>query len=492
MFGPMRITHNGQSFYSNVVLVEHHCFERDDVVYVYNVQRLTTQVLGPGLRPLLAQIAGNPGTLVGEAAITALRALSLVVERVTPPAGNGGEIAASAVSAVPEPRPVTSIALFVAQTCNMRCTYCYGEGGEYSEPGMMEAKTAFAAVDWLIVNSLSAPEIQIGYFGGEPLLNFKLMEKVSIYARERAAAAGKRVTFSMTTNGTVMTDRILDFLVAEGINPLVSHDGPAEIQNRQRPLASGAGSHARITANLARLRTAFPRMRGRATLTADGDPYAVQKGLEDAGFSSCIIAKASPVLADTARSQPVRGDEAARSDRMIAFTRQKIERIYEAVKQRAIPEGNPPSLLADLTRMARGNRKLHACGVGKDMAGVSATGDIYPCHRFVGLKDMRLGHVGDTPGRSAAAPYQATVDASPVCRGCWARYVCGGGCMYENKAMTGDLRRPDAGECREKLAGYEDVASVFARLDADDWAYIEAVAGRANRSVAGLEPVPVA
>ncbi len=134
--------------------------------------------------------------------------------------------------------PVTGIALFLAQECNMRCVYCYGDAGQYAGKGMMSDETAYRAVDWLMANAKNEENVGIDFFGGEPLLNFPLMKKVVPCAREKAAEKGKQVTFGISTNGSLLTDEIISFLKEEKIAPQIGFDGPPEYQNRQRPFFS--------------------------------------------------------------------------------------------------------------------------------------------------------------------------------------------------------------------------------------------------------------
>jgi uncharacterized protein len=480
MFGEIKISHAGRSFYSNVALREHHKFARGEQLYLYVVDKMSARPISDKLADLIDQVAANPGCLVSEEAMVELRRVDLVGDGTSSPVQPAAETDQPDAARLPRRQPVTSIALFVAQKCNLRCVYCYGEGGEYSEAGMMDENTALAAVDWLVANSLDEKNIQVGYFGGEPLLNFGLMKKVAAHAREQAAAAGKSVTFSLTTNGTMLNDEIIEFLVAEQINPLISYDG-GDYQDRQRPLISGRGSNKKVMENVERLRKAFPRLRGRATLYGDGDPYKVKQGMEAAGFTTCIIAKASPVIARSEAPPEPSEAELAKSKRMIEFTRGEIDKVFDAIRERRIAEDNPPSLLADLSRLARAEKKHHGCGMGKDMAGISASGDVYPCHRFVGLKDMLMGNIRDYKAGETTPYHKALVDDAPGCKTCWARYMCGGGCMYMNKALTGDLRRPDTGDCDEKRAGFEEIVRIHCDLDKDDRDYIAGVVTRASK-----------
>jgi len=136
--------------------------------------------------------------------------------------------------------------LVLAQTCNMRCVYCLGGGGEYGRPGMMSEETALAAVDWLFESSLDAKRVQVSFAGGEPLLAFPLLRRVVAYAKQHAAARGKAVSFALTTNGGLLTDRVVAFLAEEGITPVISFDGSAAVQDGQRPFRNGRGSYRRV------------------------------------------------------------------------------------------------------------------------------------------------------------------------------------------------------------------------------------------------------
>jgi uncharacterized protein len=375
---------------------------------------------------------------------------------------------------------VITLELLLAQRCNMRCVYCYGDGGEYGDRGMMTAETALAAVDWLMEHSLDEAKVYISFFGGEPLLNFPVMQQVVAYAKQQAGARGKAVAFGITTNASLVTNKIIAYLQAENITPLVSFDGPPEVQNRQRPFRNGHGSYDRVSARIQALRKAFPNLKARATVWGDSDPMVIRQGLEAVGFTSCQLVTASPMLSQTPRE--VGTAQAAHeraAERMLAYQRNEVALLFTAIRGRTLEQGVqavPKPLAGLITR-----RKEHfTCGVGRAMTAVSVSGDFYPCHRFVGQPSVRLGHLRDYRAGGLTDYHRAVVENLPLCRSCWARYSCGGGCFHHNQGCTGDMHRPDPLHCREVKTIAEDVIHAWCQLDAEDQAYLRERASPGN------------
>ena len=134
-----------------------------------------------------------------------------------------------------KPMPVVNLCLFLTQSCNLNCVYCYGNKGRYGGGGRLDQKTAFQAVDWLIDQAGETTNLHIGFFGGEPFLNFPIMKKVVSYAVQRAQAVGKTIEFNTTTNATLLGDEQIAFIKQHKINVMVSFDGTKELQDAQRP-----------------------------------------------------------------------------------------------------------------------------------------------------------------------------------------------------------------------------------------------------------------
>ena len=430
---------------------------------------------------LLARWMPTPGTLVPDALMQVLRAAELVAEgepgdgQAAPEAATSQDAAAatdaSAAEARPAPGAVANIALFLAQSCNLACTYCYGQEGAYGGGGLMSAGTARQAVDWLLANSGGAEHIHVSFFGGEPLLNLPVLTETVDYAKERAAADGKQVRFGMTTNATLVDEETAAYLAQEGIEPLVSCDGPADVHDRQRPFADGRGSHAAVVAGAARLRAAQPRLAARATLCGETDPFAVRRGLEEAGFAACSLMLASPVLleGEAAAEDPAAREVAAA--RLLAYRRAEVAELFDAIRERRLDSRRSPGALTLLAGLASGEKRHAGCGIGRGMRAVAVDGGVYPCHRFVGLEDYRMGGLDDYRFEGLNAYHRAVVENLPECRSCWARYLCGGGCFYENLARTGDMHWPDPLFCHEMRTLGEDLVAGWCALGEEDKAY---------------------
>jgi len=482
LFQPYAITQQGRIFHGNVSLADHHLVARDGAYTLFRVADLVAMPISPALALTLSRLMPGPGRLIPDALMRLLRELRLVppappdpsaepASTAAPPAMSPANAAETPNRPAPaRPHPVVNIALFLTQTCNLRCVYCYGQGGEYGHQGVMTWDTARAAVDWLMDNSLDAEQVHIGFFGGEPLLNFPLLQQVVSYAKAQAATRGKRVAFNMTTNATRLTDKIIAYLKAEDINPLISCDGPPALQDRQRPFKNGRGSYQRLFANVQKLRQVFPDLTARATLRDNADPAAIRQGLAAVGFTTQYLSRASPVILAGARAAQTaqQPDPDPSDDRFLADQRAEVSRLFAAVNARNLTAHTAPLALALVSSLVTGQQRQVACGVGRGLAGVSVSGEIYPCHRFVGLAGARLGHLHDYRAGKVNDYHRAVVDNLPVCRGCWARYLCGGGCFYDNQARTGDHHRPDDRYCREMKTVCEDLIHGWGALpDAD-------------------------
>jgi len=409
--------------------------------------------------------------LVPEALMATLRGLGLVAGEAQdePPAASTDGADAPARPGL----PVVSAGLFLAQECNMRCVYCYGNAGTFAGAGLMDRGTALRAVDWLLENSLGEERVAISFFGGEPLLNFPLLREIVPYARQEAARRGKAVDFSVTTNGALLTDEVIAFIREEQVQPMISFDGPPEVQDSQRPFKDGSGSHGVVAANARKLRAVLPGLAARATLHGDGDPLRIRQGVLEAGFTACLLATESPVLLN---GPP--GDAGAetgaerRLEGMRALHRLEAGELSDLIRRRGIDKDLPPFSLGGLHGLVTGEKRHYGCGVGKGMVGIAVNGDIYPCHRFAGLADMRLGNIADYRAGALNDYHRGVVDSLPACRACWARYLCGGGCLYHNMACTGDMRRPSPPDCRERRHQFESMIHVRCGLDEADKDYV--------------------
>lgn len=470
-----QIDHDGQQYFGNVVLREFYQFRHEGQHYLFNVATMTPHQITEPVARLVDNVASALGSgLISGQAMAALRRLGLVAGDAplpTPAAdGTPADGETTAVAGAPD-YGIASMALFVAQQCNMACVYCYGQAGEYADKGMMTPATAFKAVDWLLANSGRLESVHVSFFGGEPMMNFPLIKKVVDYAKQAAQQCGKQVTFGMTTNASLLTDQRIAYLREHAIVPIISFDGPAHIQNRQRPFSNGKGSYNKVQANLQKLHKVFPLTLARATLHGDADPADIRAGLAQAGFQSFAIAKASPVILD---GDPTSPDQDPRDARLLAMELDMAQALRRDIKARqvnagAASNGKVAQLLGQL--MVGGKRQYH-CGVGRSMVAITTAGDIYPCHRFAGQADMKMGHIDSYRFDRINDYHRAAVDNLPQCRSCWVRYACSGGCFYDNKAARGDVRLPDHAHCRETRALMEAAIVLLLQLDDEDKTYV--------------------
>jgi uncharacterized protein len=358
----------------------------------------------------------------------------------------------SSASNTPPPlkkrRGIRHLELMVTHGCNMGCRYCYGadDHGEWQgAPHLYGATTsgmpidlARRGVDFLFTAAGARKELSVIFFGGEPLLEFLLIEKLVPYIRQKEEAAGKKVDLSLSTNGLLLTDTVVDFLVKHKIGCQVSIDGPPEIHDANRCLPDGGGSHQWILPGIRRLIAARPgRVPARVTV-AGGlvDLPKVVEHLLGLGFGSIHI---EPVIAASGTTRITLQDVAAikKQNEMLA--------VFLVKQVRAGRYFNYSNLVKFIrqTRVVR-ERQAHYCGAGRTYFALSQDGGFYPCHRFVGMEAYRMG---DIDGGMALGLQKSildlVVDRRPVCGQCWARYLCGGGCWKHAVDRNGCLDRPD-------------------------------------------------
>ncbi len=473
------IEQDGRKYFGNVSLKEFHLFQQDGEHYLFNVATMTPYRVSEPVARLVEKAAYSygGGLLTGQV-MDELKKLDLVVgidHPLTPSTvapKSDADKAKPAEGAAATRYGIGNIALFVAQQCNMACVYCYGQGGEYADKGMMNAETAFKSVDWLMENSGDIESVNIGFFGGEPMMNFPLIKKVVGYAKQEAEKRGKKVTFGMTTNASLLSDQRIAFMQEENIHPLISIDGTPEIQNRQRPFKNGKDSYDKTYANIQRLKQVFPHVMARATLHGDTDPAEVRAGLEQAGFESFVIKKASRVILDNLPVEEVLCQD--QGEPMIAMEKNMAHDLLRDIKARNVGKEATNSTVGFFVgQLISSDKRHYYCGVGRGMVAITTAGDIYPCHRFAGQEDMKLGNIDSYKVGGINDYHRAIVDNLPECKRCWARYACGGGCFYESKAARGDVHLPDRSFCQEIKTLVEMAIPLYLQLDDEDKLYVK-------------------
>lgn len=344
-------------------------------------------------------------------------------------------------------RGIRHLELMVTHGCNMGCRYCYGQGQEEwkDAPYLYGAKTlgmsfetAKNGVDYLFRASENQKDLSIIFFGGEPLLAFGLIEQVVPYIREKESGSGKKVDISLSTNGLLLNDAIIGFLVRYKVGCQISIDGPKEIQDRNRSLRSGGGSYDHVLPGIKKLISVRRgKVPARATVSHDlvNLPEVVDH-LLSIGFGSVHIEPAIGTFTGT------------------SVTREDIEKIKRqhedlaAFLIKSVRE-NRYFNYSNLIRYVRETRVIreriaHYCGAGRTYFALSQEGDFYPCHRFVGMEKYKMGNIRSGLDFDLQQKILGlTVDNRPICKGCWARYFCGGGCWKHAVDMNGCLEIPD-------------------------------------------------
>ncbi len=345
----------------------------------------------------------------------------------------------------PVPFPVRSLVLNIANDCNLGCTYCFASQGDYGAPKrFMSEETARKSVDFLLRDSGDHESVTLVFFGGEPLMNFRLIKTIVDYATRAGKEAGKRVEFTMTTNATYLTPEVVQFLNDHSIGVSVSIDGPKKYHDLRRTFKNGMGSYEFIRpriANLIRVHKTRP-LAARVTLThgvtavREIFEHLTEMGFHEVGFS--------PVTSSDKDGYALTADELWTIFREF----DELARTYveKAARNEYLGFSNLSNALYDLHA---GVVKAYPCGAGLGLLGVGSTGDLYLCHRFLESEAHRIGNLDDGIDRGKQADFLARTHISqkPPCQVCWVRNICAGGCHHEAYTRYGVLGHPNTHYC---------------------------------------------
>lgn len=446
-------------------LGEFHAFQAGGKEYVYlvlsgaifelaGVASAVMQQLQSGERTreqLLAELAaqGCPASEVEEAIdeLYEVRAIT-----------NGKHVSEPPQKA-PLPFPLQNLVLNVTNLCNLSCKYCYefGEDRVANMEGktrLMSEETARAAADYLLENSPGRRAVHLTFFGGETLMNFKVLRSTIEYARQRAQEAGKSIDFSLTTNATLLTPKIIEYLAENDVGVTISIDGPKEMNDRFRVFHNGKGTYEVIAPKVKELLQKHKSrpIAARVTLTSQvADVLKIYRHLtNDMGFHEVGFA---PVTTSPVRLYAIGGGGL---DLVLAqFTRLAEEYLEYALRGEHHGFSNVTDTLQELHS---GISKAHPCGAGLGLMGVSPSGDLAPCHRFVDSDQHKLGHISTGVDREKQAEFldRGHISRKPECHTCWARPVCSGGCYHEAFVRYGDTGHANLHYC-DWIRGWTDV-----------------------------------
>jgi uncharacterized protein len=325
--------------------------------------------------------------------------------------------------------PLRALSLAIAQKCNLGCTYCYAQQGEFGGPAKnMELADALRSVDLLVGTAEPGARLNLAFLGGEPLVNRKVLRAATQRAAELANGRGAKITFSITTNGTLLSEDDGRFFEEHGFAVTVSIDGPQEIHDALRPFKGGAGSYDTIMKRVDPVLKLQQRMQVSARVTVTPRNLSLRRTLDTfiaAGFHSVGF---SPMLsAPTGEGEMQPEDLELMLGEMIDCGRE-----FERASRRGqrYPFANMVNAMREIHR---GTHRPYPCGAGAGYLGVSADGELAACHRFVGDEEGAMGSLDDGVDLTRQADWLAArhVHRQEPCRSCWARYLCGGGCHHE-------------------------------------------------------------
>jgi len=332
---------------------------------------------------------------------------------------------------------VKALCLHIAHDCNLACRYCFAEEGEYhGRRAVMSFEVGKKALDFLIAGSGSRRNLEVDFFGGEPLMNWEVVKQLVEYGRSREEIYNKRFRFTLTTNGVLLNDEIMEFCNREMSNVVLSLDGRKEVNDRMRPFRKGAGSYDLIVPKFQK----FAESRNqtnyyvRGTFTRNNLDFSEDVlHFADLGFKQMSI---EPVVASPEEPYAIREEDLPR----ILDEYDKLA--VEYVKRRKEGRGfNFFHFMIDLDQGPCVAKRLSGCGSGIEYLAVTPWGDLYPCHQFVGQEGFLLGNVDDgITNTDLRDEFKlCNVYAKDKCRNCFARFYCSGGCAANSYHFHGSI-----------------------------------------------------
>lgn len=332
---------------------------------------------------------------------------------------------------------VKALCLHIAHDCNLACKYCFAEEGEYhGRRALMDFETGKKALDFLVAHSGNRINLEVDFFGGEPLMNWQVVKDLVIYGRSIEKEHNKKFRFTLTTNGVLLNDEILEFANSEMGNIVLSIDGRKEVHDRMRPHRGGQGSYDTIVPKFEKVAESRDQMNYyvRGTFTRNNLDFSEDvKHLAELGFEQISV---EPVVA-----QPT--DDYALQDEDIPKLLEEYDKLakYYIEKRKAGKPFNFFHFMIDLEGGPCVAKRLSGCGSGTEYLAVTPWGDLYPCHQFVGNEDFLLGNVDEGIVRQDICDEFKTcnVYAKEKCRNCFAKFYCSGGCAANSYNFHGSI-----------------------------------------------------
>lgn len=332
---------------------------------------------------------------------------------------------------------VKALCLHIAHDCNLACRYCFAEEGEYhGRRALMSYEVGKQALDFLIANSGNRKNLEVDFFGGEPLMNWQVVKDLVAYGREQEKIHNKNFRFTLTTNGVLLDDEIMEFANKEMANVVLSIDGRKEVHDFMRPFRKGAGSYDLVVPKFQK----FAKSRGeksyyaRGTFTRHNLDFSEDVlHLADLGFDQISV---EPVVADEKEEYALKWEDVPK----ICEEYDKLAK--EMIRRKKEGKGfNFFHFMIDLTGGPCVYKRLSGCGSGTEYLAVTPWGDLYPCHQFVGEEKYLMGNVWDGVKRTDLCKEfkDCNVYAKEKCQNCFAKFYCSGGCAANSYNFHGSI-----------------------------------------------------
>lgn len=342
--------------------------------------------------------------------------------------------------------PVKAMCLNIAHDCNLRCEYCFAAKGDFGRGRMlMPLEIGKKAIDFLIQNSGSRHNLELDFFGGEPLMNFDVVKQVVEYAREEEKKHNKKFRFTITTNGLLLTDDKIDFINREMSNVVLSLDGRKEVNDRLRVRVNGKGCYDQIVPHYQKL----VAQRGdkdyyvRGTFTKYNLDFTQDVlHMAELGFDQISV---EPVVSDVKLEYSIKEDDLPRVFK-------EYETLAKTMIQRKKEGGKGFHFfhfMLDLDQGPCAIKRLRGCGCGNEYVAVTPEGEIYPCHQFVGEENWKMGDLRDGSFDLEKKDFfaKANVYTKKDCKNCWAKFYCSGGCNANSWQYEGNILKSHKISC---------------------------------------------
>lgn len=342
--------------------------------------------------------------------------------------------------------PIKAMCLHIAHDCNLRCKYCFASTGDFGTGRkLMPFSVAKAAIDFLLEHSVGRQNLELDFFGGEPLMNWNVVKQTVEYARSKEQEYGKNFRFTITTNGMLLDDEKIDFINREMSNVVLSIDGRKEVNDAMRVKVDGTGCYDRIVKNYKKLveKRGDKEYYVRGTYTSHNLDFSEDvMHLYEAGFDQISV---EPVMEDDSVEYAITEKDL---DTIYAEYDRLVERLTKLKKDGGFL--NFFHFMIDLDQGPCVIKRLRGCGSGNEYVSITPDGDIFPCHQFVGHDEYKMGNLEEGTFDTAIKKEFAGchVYSKPTCRKCWAKFYCSGGCNANNYIYNGDIHEAHELSCK--------------------------------------------